>query len=106
MSGTLRLLGALCVELDMEAAWSFAAAMLNNVPPNRPSASALLAFLQTAGNALCGHYDRQVCEIQLIILGYAMSSGKNSLFVPINIHRCPLQYGRMFKRRTQIVCSM
>lgn len=61
MSGTLRLLGALWVNLDLEGAWCFVAAMLNAVPPNRPSASALLAFLQTAGNALCGQYGRQVC---------------------------------------------
>jgi hypothetical protein len=60
LSGTLRLLGALWVQLDMEGAWSFIAALLNSVPPNRPSASALLAFLQTAGHAICGQYGRQV----------------------------------------------
>jgi hypothetical protein len=60
LSGTLRLLGALWVNLDLGGAWSFAAAMLNAVPPNKPSATALLALLETAGYALCGQYGRQV----------------------------------------------
>ena len=60
MSGTLRLLGALWVNVDMEGAWAFLAALLNAVPPNRLSATALLAFLQTAGHALCAEYGRQV----------------------------------------------
>lgn len=60
VSGTLRLLGALWVNHDIARAWAFVTAMLNAVPANRTSASALLAFLQTAGNALCHTYGRQV----------------------------------------------
>ena len=70
MSGTLRLLGALWVNLGLDGAWSFFAALLNSVPPNRSSASALLAALQTAGHAMCAQYGRQVC-ISLCHVSYS-----------------------------------
>lgn len=67
MSGALRLYAAYLVYTDPPALWSYVAAMLNCVPPNRTTATALLGFLQAAGNHLWRRYGRQTVKLFAVV---------------------------------------
>eukprot|EP00892_Ulva_mutabilis_P006505 jgi/Ulvmu1/4226/UM019_0205.1 len=67
LSGALRLFAAYLVYAHPSALWSYAAGMLNAVPPNRTTASALLGFLQTGGHELWRRYGRQALKLFAVV---------------------------------------
>lgn len=67
VSGALRLYAAYLVYTDPSALWGYAAAMLNSVPPNRTTATALLGFLQAGGHVLWRRYGRQAIKLFAVV---------------------------------------
>ena len=69
VSGAMRLYGAYLVYTDPGALWGHVAAMLNSVPPNRTTATALLGFLQAGGHMLWRRYGRQAVKLFAVVQG-------------------------------------
>lgn len=67
MSGALRLYAAYLVYTDPAALWGFVAAMLNSVPPNRTTATALLGFLHAGGHQLWRRFGRQAVKLLAVV---------------------------------------
>jgi GLE1-like protein len=63
VAGALRLLGAFLVHYSIPEAWVWLAALLNCTHENRATATALQAFLSTAGYSLSQAYGRQFLKL-------------------------------------------